>query len=229
MQMPECPFKLFPERCVIDPVQRKFCAKHRLEKCFAVGMQANKILSVEQRQRRMQLINQNRQRRMAQLSRIQQHKESNRYYGYHAGHPADPLSSMPSVPMPAPSAYYSSSTLSSNVQNFCDPTLVKPEIEVEPMETMPEMHSGHVPVVHFHQMSTTRSPASPACSDEGSSTFTTEDELNRSYNEKYTPTINKASQPDIQRHHGTNVTHPANNNGNSDSELFDIILAQMLN
>lgn len=52
-----CPFK---EQCEITAVTRRFCQKCRLEKCFAIGMRKDYIMSEEDKLQKRQKIEQNR-------------------------------------------------------------------------------------------------------------------------------------------------------------------------
>lgn len=55
-----CPFK---EQCEITAVTRRFCQKCRLEKCFAIGMRKDYIMSEEDKLQKRQKIEQNRARK----------------------------------------------------------------------------------------------------------------------------------------------------------------------
>lgn len=52
-----CPFK---EQCEITAVTRRFCQKCRLEKCFAIGMRKDYIMTEEDKLQKRQKIEQNR-------------------------------------------------------------------------------------------------------------------------------------------------------------------------
>lgn len=201
-------------------------------------MQATKILTAEQRQKRMHLINQNRQRRMAQLTRVQQHKENRHYQGgYHGGHLIDPLSGFSSSHMTPANAPYYSPDMQPSGSAFYDIKAVKSELDAEPMDASGMPSEQQVSVLQYHhQLPPSRSPGSPATVYSEStcemppSSMNTEDELNSSYNEKYSHAINsRVAHAEYQRHTGDAPTVGNGQNGNSESELFDIILAQMLN
>ncbi|XP_044755633.1 nuclear hormone receptor HR96 [Coccinella septempunctata] len=56
----KCPFS---EHCTITPVTRRFCQKCRLDKCFAIGMCKNLIMSAEDKEMKRKKILENRTRK----------------------------------------------------------------------------------------------------------------------------------------------------------------------
>lgn len=56
----KCPFS---EHCSITPVTRRFCQKCRLDKCFAIGMCKNLIMSEEDKEMKRKKIIENRTRK----------------------------------------------------------------------------------------------------------------------------------------------------------------------
>lgn len=56
----KCPFN---EQCEITTVTRRFCQKCRLEKCFAIGMKKDHIMSDEEKIVKRQKIEENRAKR----------------------------------------------------------------------------------------------------------------------------------------------------------------------
>lgn len=60
----KCPFN---EQCEITIVTRRFCQKCRLEKCFAIGMKKDHIMSDEEKIVKRQKIEENRAKRKCKL------------------------------------------------------------------------------------------------------------------------------------------------------------------
>lgn len=60
----KCPFN---EQCEITTVTRRFCQKCRLEKCFAIGMKKDHIMSDEEKFVKRQKIEENRARRKCKI------------------------------------------------------------------------------------------------------------------------------------------------------------------